>query len=142
MNLNKLIKIADWYLYKDVTIRRLVKEKRAGFIANTLPGDIKSNPTENTAIKHLSEVTSVVERNGKIIYFPERWIILFDKLYNSLEGQFLAIATARYNRKEKYVVTCARLEITANKYFAVLKEIRVMAVIYAVELGLIKTKSK
>lgn len=140
MNLNKLIKIADWYLYKDVTIRRLVKEKRAGFIANTLPGDIKSNPTENTAIKHLSEVTSVVERNGKIIYFPERWIILFDKLYNSLEGQFLAIATARYNRKEKYVVTCARLEITANKYFAVLKEIRVMAVIYAVELGLIKTK--
>ena len=140
MNLKKLIKIADWYLYKDVTIRRLVKEKRAGFIANTLPGDIKSNPTENTAIKHLSEVTSVVERNGKIIYFPERWIILFDKLYNSLEGQFLAIATARYNRKEKYVVTCARLEITANKYFAVLKEIRVMAVIYAVELGLIKTK--
>lgn len=140
MNLNKLIKIADWYLYKDVVIRRLVKEKRAGFIANTLPGDIKSNPTENTAIKHLSEVTSVVERNGKIIYFPERWIILFDKLYNSLEGQFLAIATARYNRKEKYVVTCARLEITANKYFAVLKEIRVMAVIYAVELGLIKTK--
>lgn len=140
MNLNKLIKIADWYLYKDVAIRRLVKEKRAGFIANTLPGDIKSNPTENTAIKHLSEVTSVVERNGKIIYFPERWIILFDKLYNSLEGQFLAIATARYNRKEKYVVTCARLEITANKYFAVLKEIRVMAVIYAVELGLIKTK--
>lgn len=140
MNLNKLIKIADWYLYKDVVIRRLVKEKHAGFIANTLPGDIKSNPTENTAIKHLSEVTSVVERNGKIIYFPERWIILFDKLYNSLEGQFLAIATARYNRKEKYVVTCARLEITANKYFAVLKEIRVMAVIYAVELGLIKTK--
>lgn len=140
MNLNKLIKIADWYLYKDVVIRRLVKEKRAGFIANTLPGDIKSNPTENTAIKHLSEVTSVVERNGKIIYFPERWIILFDKLYNSLEGQFLAIATARYNRKEKYAVTCARLEITANKYFAVLKEIRVMAVIYAVELGLIKTK--
>lgn len=140
MNLNKLIKIADWYLYKDVAIRRLVKEKRAGFIADTLPGDIKSNPTENTAIKHLSEVTSVVERNGKIIYFPERWIILFDKLYNSLEGQFLAIATARYNRKEKYVVTCARLEITANKYFAVLKEIRVMAVIYAVELGLIKTK--
>lgn len=140
MNLNKLIKIADWYLYKDVVIRRLVKEKRAGFIANTLPGDIRSNPTENTAIKHLSEVTSVVERNGKIIYFPERWIILFDKLYNSLEGQFLAIATARYNRKEKYVVTCARLEITANKYFAVLKEIRVMAVIYAVELGLIKTK--
>lgn len=140
MNLNKLIKIADWYLYKDVAIRRLVKEKRAGFIANTLPGDIKSNPTENTAIKHLSEVTSVVERNGKIIYFPERWIILFDKLYNSLEGQFLAIATARYNRKEKYVVTCARLEITANKYFTVLKEIRVMAVIYAVELGLIKTK--
>lgn len=140
MNLNKLIKIADWYLYKDVVIRRLVKEKRAGFIANTLPGDIKSNPTENTAIKHLSEVTSVIERNGKIIYFPERWIILFDKLYNSLEGQFLAIATARYNRKEKYVVTCARLEITANKYFAVLKEIRVMAVIYAVELGLIKTK--
>ena len=140
MNLNKLIKIADWYLYKDVVIRRLVKEKRAGFIANTLPGDIKSNPTENTAIKHLSEVTSVVERNGKIIYFPERWIILFDKLYNSLEGQFLAIATARYNRKEKYVVTCASLEITANKYFAVLKEIRVMAVIYAVELGLIKTK--
>lgn len=140
MNLNKLIKIADWYLYKDVAIRRLVKEKRAGFIANTLPGDIRSNPTENTAIKHLSEVTSVVERNGKIIYFPERWIILFDKLYNSLEGQFLAIATARYNRKEKYVVTCARLEITANKYFAVLKEIRVMAVIYAVELGLIKTK--
>ncbi len=140
MNLNKLIKIADWYLYKDVAIRRLVKEKRAGFIANTLPGDIKSNPTENTAIKHLSEVTSVVERNGKIIYFPERWIILFDKLYNSLEGQFLAIATARYNRKEKYVVTCARLEITANKYFAMLKEIRVMAVIYAVELGLIKTK--
>lgn len=140
MNLNKLIKIADWYLYKDVVIRRLVKEKRAGFIANTLPGDIKSNPTENTAIKHLSEVTSVVERNGKIIYFPERWIILFDKLYNSLEGQFLAIATARYSRKEKYVVTCARLEITANKYFAVLKEIRVMAVIYAVELGLIKTK--
>lgn len=140
MNLNKLIKIADWYLYKDVVIRRLVKEKRAGFIANTLPGDIKSNPTENTAIKHLSEVTSVIERNGKIIYFPERWIILFDKLYNSLEGQFLAIATARYNRKEKYVVTCARLEITANKYFTVLKEIRVMAVIYAVELGLIKTK--
>ena len=140
MNLNKLIKIADWYLYKDVVIRRLVKEKRAGFIANTLPGDIKSNPTENTAIKHLSEVTSVVERNGKIIYFPERWIILFDKLYNSLEGQFLAIATARYSRKEKYVVTCARLEITANKYFTVLKEIRVMAVIYAVELGLIKTK--
>ena len=123
MNLNKLIKIADWYLYKDVVIRRLV-----------------SNPTENTAIKHLSEFTSVVERNGKIIYFPERWIILFDKLYNSLEGQFLAIATARYNRKEKYAVTCARLEITANKYFAVLKEIRVMAVIYAVELGLIKTK--
>ena len=140
MNLNKLIKIADWYLYKDVVIRRLVKEKRAGFIANTLPGDIKSNPTENTAIKHLSEVTSVVERNGKIIYFPERWIILFDKLYNSLEEQFLAIATARYKREEKYVVTCARLEITANKYFAVLKEIRVMAVIYAVELGLIKTK--
>lgn len=140
MNLNKLIKIADWYLYKDVVIRRLVKEKRAGFIANTLPGDIKSNPTENTAIKHLSEVTSVVERSGKIIYFPERWITLFDKLYSSLEGQFLDIATARYNRKEKYVVTCARLEITANKYFAMLKEIRVMAVIYAVELGLIKTK--
>ncbi len=140
MNLNKLIKKADWYLYKDVAIRRLVKEKRAGFVANTLPGDTKSNPTENTAIKHLSEVTSVIEGNGKIIYFPERWIILFDKLYNSLEGQYLAIATARYNRKEKYVVTCARLEITANKYFAVLKEIRVMAVIYAVELGLIKTK--
>lgn len=75
-----------------------------------------------------------------MLYFPERWIILFDKLYSEMKGMMLSVAVARYQRREKYAVTCAKLEITPNKYFAILKEIRTIAVIYAVEMDILKTR--
>lgn len=143
MNLNKLIKVADWYLYKENLIRQQVRqarEKRRQFTIYALPGDIRNNPTENTAITHLTEISSIALKNGKVIYFPERWIILFNKLYSEMKGMMLFIAISRYQRKEKYAVTCARLEITPNKYFAILKEIRTIAVIHAVEMDILKTR--
>lgn len=143
MNLNKLIKVVDWYLYKENLIRQQVREareKRRQFTIHAMPGDITSNPTENTAISHLMEIGSIAWKNGKVIYFPERWIILFDKLYGEMKGVMLSVAVARYQRKEKYTVTCARLEITPNKYFAVLREIRTIAVVLAAEMGILKTK--
>ena len=143
MNLNKLIKVADWYLYRENLIRQQVREareKRRQFTIHAMPGDIMSNPTENTAIKHLTEIGSIAWKNGKVVYFPERWIILFDKLYSEMKGIMLSIAVARYQHKEKYAVTCAKLEITPNKYFAILREIRIIAVMFAVEMGILKTK--
>lgn len=140
MKLNKLIQMADWYLYRENKIRRLVRERRTEVIINAMPGDIISSPTENTAIRHLTEIDSIAFNNGKVIYFPERWIILFDKLYSEIKGNMLSVAIGRYQRREKYAVTCARLEITPNRYFAILKEIRIIAVIYAVEMGILKTR--
>lgn len=140
MKLNKLIQMADWYLYRENKIRRLVRERRTEVIINAMPGDIISSPTENTAIRHLTEIDSIAFKNGKVIYFPERWIILFDKLYSEIKGNMLSVAIGRYQRREKYAVTCARLEITPNRYFAILKEIRIIAVIYAVEMGILKTR--
>lgn len=140
MKLNKLIQMADWYLYRENKIRRLVRERRTEVIVNAMPGDIISSPTENTAIRHLTEIGSIAFNNGKVIYFPERWIILFDKLYSEIKGNMLSVAIGRYQRREKYAVTCARLEITPNRYFAILKEIRIIAVIYAVEMGILKTR--
>ena len=140
MNLNKLIKVADWYLYRENKIRRLVRERRTEVIVNAMPGDIISSPTENTAIRHLTEIDSIAFNNGKVIYFPERWIILFDKLYSEMKGIMLSIAVARYQRKENYAVTCAKLEITPNKYFAIIREIRIIAVMFAAEMGILKTK--
>ena len=143
MNLNKLIKVVDWYLYKENLIRRQVREAREKsrqFTVYAMPGDITSNPTENTAISHLTEIGSIAWKNGKVIYFPERWIILFDKLYSEMKGIMLSIAVARYQHREKYAVTCAKLEITPNKYFALLKEIRTIAVVLAVEMGILNTK--
>lgn len=140
MKLNKLIQMADWYLYRENKIRRLVRERRTEVIVNVMPGDIISSPTENTAIRHLTEIDSIAFNNGKVIYFPERWIILFDKLYSEIKGNMLSVAIGRYQRREKYAVTCARLEITPNRYFAILKEIRIIAVIYAVEMGILKTR--
>ena len=140
MKLNKLIQMADWYLYRENKIRRLVRERRTEVIVNVMPGDIISSPTENTAIRHLTEIDSIAFNNGKVVYFPERWIILFDKLYSEIKGNMLSVAIGRYQRREKYAVTCARLEITPNRYFAILKEIRIIAVIYAVEMGILKTR--
>ena len=140
MNLNKLIKVADWYLYRENLIRQMVREKRTEFTVKIMPGEIMSNPTENTAIKHLTEIDSIVWKNGKVVYFPERWIILFDKLYSEMKGIMLSIAVARYQRKENYAVTCAKLEITPNKYFAILRETRIIAVMFAAEMGILKTK--
>lgn len=140
MKLNKLIQMADWYLYRENKIRRLVRERRTEVIVNAMPGDIISSPTENTAIRHLTEIDSIAFNNGKVIYFPERWIILFDKLYSEIKGNMLSVAIGRYQRREKYAVTCARLEITPNRYFAILKEIRIIAVIYAVEMDILKTR--
>lgn len=140
MKLNKLIQMADWYLYRENKIRRLVRERRTEVIINAMPGDIISSPTENTAIRHLTEIDSIAFKNGKVIYFPERWIILFDKLYSEIKGNMLSVAIGRYQRREKYAVTCARLEITPNRYFAILKEIRIIAVIYAVEMDILKTR--
>lgn len=140
MKLNKLIQMADWYLYRENKIRRLVRERRTEVIVNAMPGDIISSPTENTAIRHLTEIDSIAFNNGKVVYFPERWIILFDKLYSEIKGNMLSVAIGRYQRREKYAVTCARLEITPNRYFAILKEIRIIAVIYAVEMDILKTR--
>lgn len=140
MKLNKLIQMADWYLYRENKIRRLVRERRTEIIVNAMPGDIISSPTENTAIRHLTEIDSIAFNNGKVVYFPERWIILFDKLYSEIKGNMLSVAIGRYQRREKYAVTCARLEITPNRYFAILKEIRIIAVIYAVEMDILKTR--
>lgn len=57
-----------------------------------------------------------------------------------MKGMMLSVAVARYQRREKYAVTCAKLEITPNKYFAILREIRIIAVMFAAEMGILKTK--
>lgn len=138
MILKKLTKNVEWHLYREARIRELVRERRSEHIMEHRPGDIKKNPTENEAVRNLSEVEAV-RSSGVIIYHPERWLAVMDKLYSSLGGVLYKLAVARYRHNEEYTDTCRRLEISKNKYFLLLGEIRILGVIYAVEAGLLKT---
>lgn len=140
----KYLRQIDFVFYHERELREAIVETRLGArtegVIKTKNSNRITNPTATQAVKNLSPLNAVNLRNGEIVKYPERWIIVIDKTYEwcrKQKGQFLEIAKRRYAR-EDYRKTCRELSITHPTISNTMRLVRMYAALQAVQQGLIE----
>lgn len=96
-----------------------------------------SDPTANNAIRNITELRSVHLRNGRDLKQPEKWLHVIDRTYAACDKLKLEVAKRHY-RGEHYGRTCRELAITQSTYSYLLNDVRLFAIMCAVQEGLIR----
>lgn len=126
-------RLVEWVLLNERSIRMAVMEERE---KQKERGG--ADPTGRTATRLASPI-SLLMVEGCEIERPEEWLRILELVYSHIpRGDMLDILKARYQKREHYSATCARLLMSQGKYQNLVRKVRDYVRMVAIQEGLIR----